>query len=114
MKTYLSDYWDRQIVDLLHYGFPLDFDRSKAFQATYTNHASALQFPEHVTNYITTEIEYGAILGPFEEYPFPCHISPFLTRAKQNSVNRRVILDLSFPVGKSVNDGVAQDRYLGT
>ena len=53
-------------------------------------------------------------MGLFNEHPFPCHISPFLTREKQNSVNRRVILDLSFPVGQSVKDGVAQDRYLGT
>ena len=31
-----------------------------------------------------------------------------------NSNNRRVILDLSFPVGQSVNDGVAKDKYLNT
>ena len=28
--------------------------------------------------------------------------------------NRRVIVDLSYPVGQSVNDGVAKDRYLNT
>ena len=41
-KIYLNVYWDRQIVDLLQCGFPLDFDRSQTLQATYTNHASAL------------------------------------------------------------------------
>ena len=37
-----------------------------------------------------------------------------MTREKPNSVNRRVILDLSFPVGQSVNDGVSKDKYLNT
>ena len=41
------------------------------------------------------------------------HIT-FLTRHKPNSDNRRVIVDLSWPVGQSVNDGVAKDRYLNT
>ena len=111
---YLGDYWDQQLVDLLHYGFPLDFDRSQSLQSTFNDHASAQQFPDHVDKYIQTEIDYGAMMGPFQRLPFDCHISPFLTREKQNSINRRVIVDLSFPVGQSVNDGVPQDRYLGT
>ena len=73
---------------------------------------SAVTFPDHVNKYITTEMEYGAMLGPFDKYPFPCHVYPFLTRDKPNSDNRRVILDLSFPVGRSVNDGVKKDIYL--
>ena len=113
-KSYLSEYWDKQIVDLLQYGFPLDFDHSKPLNGTYENHSSAIKFPQHVHKYISTEIEYEAILGPFKEYPFPCHVSPFLTREKPHSENRRVILDLSFPVGQSVNDGVAKDKYLDT
>ena len=113
-KSYLNEYWDKQIVDLLQYGFPLDFDHSRCLYSTYDNHALAVQFPDHVHNYITTEAKYGAILGPFDKYPLPCHVSPFLTREKPNSTNRRVILDLSFPVGQSVNDGVAKDKYLNT
>ena len=111
-KFYLAQYWDNQIVDLLQYGFPLDFDRSALLQSTYVNHSSALKFPDHVQKYIETEKKYGAILGPFDKFPFECHVSPFLTRHKPN--NRRVILDLSFPQGKSVNDAVQKDIYLNT
>ena len=39
---YLRNYWDQQIVDLLHYGFPLDFVRSSPLTPTYNNHTSAL------------------------------------------------------------------------
>ena len=66
------------------------------------------------TTYTEEELKYGAIYGPFDQIPFPCHVSPFLTRHKPNSNNRRVIVDLSWPVGQSVNDGVAKDRYLNT
>ena len=37
-----------------------------------------------------------------------------MTRDKPNSKNRRVIVDLSFPQGKFVNAGSAQDIYLNT
>ena len=69
---------------------------------------------DHVSKYISEEIKYGAIWGPFKELPFPCHVSPFLSRDKPNSNSRRVILDLSFPVGKSVNDRVPKDQYFGS
>ena len=35
-EYYLKGYWDQQIVDLLHYGFPLDFDRTSPLLSTYT------------------------------------------------------------------------------
>ena len=32
---------------------------------------------------------------------------------KKDSVERRVILDLSYPVGNSINDDISQEYYLG-
>ena len=40
--------------------------------------------------------------------------SPMMTREKPNAPHRRVIIDLSFPQGKSVNAGIPKDQYLGT
>ena len=47
--------------------------------------------------------------------PFSRHvgISPLSTRPKRGSEDRRVILDLSFPIGESVNDGIPKDTYMG-
>ena len=36
-----------------------------------------------------------------------------MTREKLNSLNRRVIIYLSWPIGESVNAGVTSDKYLG-
>ena len=113
-KEHLASYWDQQLLDLLQYGFPLDFDRSILLKSTEVNHKSAIEFQEHVSKYIAEELKYGAMYGPFQEKPFPCHVSPFLTRHKPDSDNRRVIVDLSYPDGHSVNDGVAKDKYLNT
>ena len=37
-----------------------------------------------------------------------------MTREKSGSDKRRTIIDLSWPKGLSVNDGVTKDWYLGT
>ena len=113
-KKYLHSYWDKQLIDLIQYDFPLDFNREVHLASTYVNHASATQHSQHVSAYIQTEMQYGAIYGPFAQSPFPCHVSPFLTRDKPDSDKRRVILDLSFPSGQSVNDGVPKNKYLGS
>ena len=54
-------------------------------------------------------------MGPYEKIPFQTKvgISPLSTRPKKNSDDRRVILDLSFPIGNGVNDGILKDNYMG-
>ena len=65
--------------------------------------------------YLREEKEFGAILGPFQKAPIDnLHVSPFLTWDKPGGSHRRVIVDLSFPLGYSVNAGVQSDTYLGT
>ena len=74
-----------------------------------------LNFLTHVEKYLSTEIRHGAIIGPFDTPPLGgLHCSPMLTREKNNSVNRRVIVDLSWPHHNSVNSHVSVDSYLGT
>ena len=113
-KFHLSDYWDSQLLDLLEFGFPLDFDTNTVLTSTEENHASAKQFPSHVETYIQEEIKHGAMLGPFEHKPLTLHVLPFMTRDKPDSDTRRTIVDLSWPKGQSVNDGVQKDKYLGS
>ena len=113
-KLHLAEYWDQQIVDLLHYGFPLDFNRDCPLVPTEVNHASALQNSHHVKSYLQEELNHRVILGPFKEPPFPIHVSPLMVRDKQNSDQKRTIMDLSWPKGFSLNNGVANDAYLDT
>ena len=113
-RYHLQGYWDRQLVDLITYGFPLDFDRNVLLKSVAENHKSALDFPQEIDKYIQTEIRHGALLGPYQSLPIDSHISPLMTRAKQNSEKRRTIIDLSWPKGHAVNTGVHKSKYLGT
>ena len=75
----------------------------------------ATQFPTHVDAYLVEEKQFGAILGPFTKNPITnCHYSPFMTRKKSGSDNRRVIMDLSWPKDCSVNAGIDKNSYLNT
>ena len=60
-------------------------------------------------------MKYGAILDPFTTSPLEhLHISPMMTREMPNVPQRRLIIDLSFPQGQSVNAGIVKDIYLNT
>ena len=68
-RFHLKNFWYKQIVDLIQYGFPLDFDRTYELQSTETNHISGLQNLDHIESYITEEFEFNAMYGPFKEPP---------------------------------------------
>ena len=108
----MSDYWDKQLPDLIDYGFPIDFDRTCPLLSTDKNHSSAEQFPRDIQLYLDNEVVYNAMYGPFTEKPIDMHISPLMTREKTGSDNRRTIVDPSWPHGSSVNHGVAKNKYL--
>ena len=93
----------------MKFGFPLDIDRCRSISSEKINHKLALEHPTHVDKYIADKISHGAIMGPFKSPPFPIHTSPFLTREKSNTYERRIIIDLSWPIGNSVNSACKGD-----
>ena len=83
-RSYLQGYWDQQLVDLIQYGFPLDFKRNCPLQSTMQNHASAIKYVIDVEKYLSTELQHEAIIDPFDKPPFPMHILPLMTRPKED------------------------------
>ena len=69
----------------MEFGFPLDFDRSRHLESTLVNHASARNFSDHIDKYLRKELQFQAILGPFDDPPIKMHISPFMTREKSGN-----------------------------
>ena len=55
-RSYLTQYWDQQLPDLIQYGFPLDFDRNSNLVSTYVNHTSAIEHEQHIDQYIAEEL----------------------------------------------------------
>ena len=114
-RHYLTDYVDHVVVDFLQFGWPINYTSSVLPQSTHTNHQSALAYPADVQLYLSTELSFRALAGPFKENPLPDHLitSPLQTVYKRGSTKHRVVMDLSFPHAGSVNNGIPKTHYFG-
>lgn len=65
-------------------------------------------------DFLVEELAHGAIIGPFSGNPFFCPsvVSPLQTVPKRDSSKLRVVHELNFPEGASVNSGIPKDSYL--
>ena len=116
--------WDRElashpdqkfreyVVNGLRWGFRIGFDYAHAAcQKSIGNLASVKDQPQIVRDYLAEECAEGCVLGPLDPKSFPqVHTSRFGIIPKSTPGKWRLIVDLSSPEGRSVNDGVAQDR----
>ena len=114
-RVLLQEYHDRIICDFLEFGWPIGYASHTLPFFDLRTHRGALQFPAQVNAYLSQEIKLGRIVGPFDSVPFSQGfvISPLNTVEKRDSDERRVIVDLSWPCGHSVNDGIPSDSFLG-
>ena len=67
------------------------------------NWPGVFQNASDVKKYFDKELENNAVLGPFHSNPFAnkAYLSPLNTRNKKDSEEKRIIVDMSFPKGKS-------------
>ncbi|CAC5407176.1 unnamed protein product [Mytilus coruscus] len=116
-RSMLAMYHDSDVVNFLEYGFPLSCEGSCSGLAVEKNHAGARSHPDDMRKYLKKECTYGSIIGPFFSNPFDTDmvISPLNSVPKKDTLDRRVILDLSFDVDgeDSVNSHICKDLYLG-
>ena len=115
-RELLQGYEDEEVIEWMMYRWPTGHLPTLPGPAmSNTNHKGATDYPEALNKYILKEQSHGAVMGPFHRIPFQgkTGVSPLSTRPKKESDDRRVILDLSFPVGSLVNDGIIKDNYMG-
>jgi hypothetical protein len=111
----LVDYHDQEIIEFLEFGFPLGVIGHIPDNPPCKNHNGANKFPDSIDAYIVEELQAGSIIWPFDKSPFeiPAVFSPLSTVEKRDSTKRRVIMDLSFPEGRSINNMIPKAEYLG-
>ena len=99
---------DPSLVNMLAYGFPVGYASGEVPTPGTPNHSSALRNQGAVEGFLEKEVRLGAMMGPFKAQPFVnwARANPLMTRPKRESSELRVILDLSFPQGSSVNTGI--------
>ena len=113
-SLYLEHYHERVIIDFLRYSWPNNYQSDTLASFSFRNHPSAVKNSAYLSTYVAKELSYQSEFGPFRCNPFntDCVISPLLCVPNRNSVELRVVHDLSFPEGSSVNDGIRSDQYL--
>ena len=112
----LGSYPDQTQVDYvisgLTNGFHLGFDPlAVSLKSENKNMPSASLQPSVIDQYLLTELDKGRVAGPFAIAPIPnLHVSRFgIIPKKYQPGKKRLILDLSSPLGHSVNDGIPKE-----
>ena len=102
------------LIDFLKFGFPLGNTKKLGSNVIPKNHTGATQFGREMQRLLNKEVQNGATLGPFKSTQLPntC-FSPLNSVPKKDSADRRLILDLSYPDGGSINDGIDKDWCFG-
>ena len=109
----MTNYEDKEVVEWLRFGWPTGRLPSLGDPSISTgNHKGATEYPEALAKYIRKEQQHEAVMGPYQHIP-KVGISPLSSRPKRGSQERRIILDLSLPVGNAVSDGMIKDNYMG-
>lgn len=97
------------ILDGFTNGFRVGYTGHPA-SIVYKNHKSATQQPETIKDYIAKEIEAGRIIGPLNSLPSNFHCAPIGVVPKKEKDEYRVIHDLSYPEGQSINDFIPPEH----
>ena len=103
---------ERRVLDLIKYGMPIDCNPDFGVRQRLKNHFSATSQKKAINEYLSKNQNNRAILGPFKVSPIDKLCFSPLMSVPKDIVNRRVIVDFSFPPGKSINDGISRTTYL--
>ncbi|XP_071950801.1 uncharacterized protein [Antedon mediterranea] len=99
----------REIVNGFEFGFRL-LCANPPTPGVARNHLSAIQLPEQIEEFITKGLNLGRLAGPFSSPPLNNFVSsPLGVVPKAESGKFRIIQDLSYPRGASVNSGIPHD-----
>ena len=107
----LSDYdpiLRSQLVSGFSFGFDFMYRGTPTSDLTIRNHKSTFTYSSFVSQALEKELTLGRIAGPFVSPPFPFfQLSPLGAVPKKTPGSFRLIFDLSFPQGSSVNDHIS-------
>ena len=117
-EAMLDKHPDRSYVDFIlggiRDGFRIGYHppaEGPSLSSARKNMRSADDNPQVVQDYLEAELRRGMVLGPFIRAEVPeVHLNRFGVIPKSHQPGRwRLIVDLSYPEGRSVNDGISPD-----
>jgi hypothetical protein len=105
----------RRVLQYIEEGADIGCRGAARLPSSSNNAASAFEFGPQVTDAIAEWVQKGYAFGPVEAAAVPpdAKISGIMVRPKPNG-SVRVILNLSAPKGRSVNDGIDKKEFPAT
>ena len=114
-ETWLGqDYHDEEVIKYLKFGWPINANETEKQSSIPSNQEGARNNKDDVRDYLAKERARGSVIAPFSKNPFRRHtrISPLDTRPKKDSLELRIILNLSHPFKEgTVNHSISKDNY---
>ena len=105
-----TQYWLQGLKDGFRIGFRYG---ERTYSSAKSNMQSAMANPSVVDEYLEKDVGHGRVIGPLSEEEYPtAHVSHFgvIPKSKdpkeQPTQEWRLIVDLSHPMGASVNDDI--------
>ncbi len=115
-QEFLHCHPDQTFASYIHAGFSAGFRigysrQAPSLKSSSKNHPSATANAIVVRNHIRAELEVGRLVGPLKKALAPLlHISPIGLVPKAHQPDKwRMIVDLSFPPGHSINEGISPE-----
>ena len=111
LSSHPDQAFSRYILQGITNGFHIGADRATYFRPNLSNMPSVQQQPQLVEAHLRTEAEAGRLLGPL-----PLHLARLVQTSPIGLIPKprqpgkwRLIVDLSSPVGNSVNEAISPD-----
>ena len=101
------------VVEGLRDGFKLGFEDRCHLKSARRNKATAFKYPKVIDDYLCSETKLGRVAGPFTTPPIrQLRISSFGIIPKKGQLGKwRLIVDISSPGGRSVNNGIDPEKF---
>ena len=99
-----------RILSYIRDGVPVGYTGPRVHRVC-KNWPSATQFRSHIAKVIKDDIALGRKLGPFDHAPSPNFVASPMGAFQKHSGKLRIIQDLSWPPGRSVNDFISREDY---
>ena len=113
-KDELSDHpdaaWVKRLLHGIEHGVHLGYHGPRCHRIA-KNLASAFQHPQIIDKEIQKEVDLGRILGPYTSPPMPSLQCSGVGVVAKKSGGWRMIMHLSAPPDRSINDGIDKQEF---